>query len=928
MRVAAAAIAAARLLIAAAAILVAAYFLSWQILFEGLRGNDSLFQLHLAQWVDSSFPALHWWYPWDDHGIAYREGYPLAAHWVAAAIGRLAGLALAPAMQVVQFAISPLDALGIYVYCAWRLRRPLAGFFAAIAYLLSPISWSFIVDWGFFSNQAGTVLFMPALIALDVFFEEWSSGRRGARFRLAATVTVAAIALMGFVAPFLLGAAIAAVFFYAAAIRGGGFGARARWLLIVAPLLSLGAFLLTVFWSIPQQAYLAFAGTHVPTRAFDPGLFPVWGLDQIFSLHALRLDQVADRAAIVPAVTIPAVLGAVASLWNPRARVVVLLVAYGVLTMTTTVLEALTWSVPVASLLVHARAGVNLVQFLVPVLCGLGLSEVPMAAAVALGPRLRLGVRSRAATAAALVALVVAADIAVGAAFAHRIAGSPQQLAYGGFYPTAVSAAWPPQVGCTTGRCTLETAAAQYGPLFDNRPPQRALVDAHVPLLLMDFHGLTGGAQAYTYNFQLPASPELDNWMLDSMLNRRGTTAKSELAAVAGIDAVVLGDTQAGQAADYQALGWRQASTSPLTFVDPSPSSLASEWPGGAAILVVGADQTSASHPYNDLFERATSGMIPFSTGWLVRGTSAYVDDYSAADLARHPALMLVGYRYHDRARAWALLDGYVRAGGALYVETGWQYVDPDWNLGANAPGVLPVGELRWGQLDPAAPVLVQGSAPPTWGSMAYGSGGWGASFASPSELRPGADALVTVGGRIVVARWQAGKGRVVWSGMNLIAHAGGAKSTDEDAFVAGQFAWLAGSTPSQVEARVTWTSDDQAVVALERSDGPVWVLFKESSAPGWSVRFESPAGSREVKPADAEMDFMLVRLDSVPDGARLVFTYGPTPLVYVSWAVSALALAALFVWVVRPRWYRAALRPMGRVRAGASRAMRWDDEE
>ena len=161
-----------RLVIAVVIIGAVAYVLSWQVLYSGPVGNDTLFQLHLVQWADSSFPSLHWWYPWDDHGIAYREGYPLAAHWATAGIARVAGVALSQSMQVVQFAITPLDALGIYVFCAWRLRRPLAGIVGAIAYLLSPLSWTFIVDWGFYSNQAGTVFFMPTLIALDFFFGE------------------------------------------------------------------------------------------------------------------------------------------------------------------------------------------------------------------------------------------------------------------------------------------------------------------------------------------------------------------------------------------------------------------------------------------------------------------------------------------------------------------------------------------------------------------------------------------------------------------------------------------------------------------------------------------------------------------------------------------------------------------------------------
>src|SRR5450759_4822296 len=272
----------ARLVVAAAVISAVAYVLSWQILYGGPVGSDTLFHLHLARWVDSSFPALRWWYPWDDHGIAYREGYPLAAHWTAVAISRLGALDLSQAIQVVQFATAPLGAVGIYCFCAWRLRNPLAGLVASIAYLLSPLTWTFLVDWGFYSNQVGTVLFMPALFALDVFFDEWSAGRRGWRFRASAFATTGLVALLGLVSPFLLGAAVIAVFMYALAIRGRGLGARARWLFVTAPLLLVGTFLLTAFWSVPEQLYLSFIGTHVPARAFDPGLFSVWSLDQVF----------------------------------------------------------------------------------------------------------------------------------------------------------------------------------------------------------------------------------------------------------------------------------------------------------------------------------------------------------------------------------------------------------------------------------------------------------------------------------------------------------------------------------------------------------------------------------------------------------------------------------------------------------------------
>jgi hypothetical protein len=952
----------ARLVVAATIIGAVAYLLSWQILYLGPVGSDTLFHLHLAQWVDSSFPAIRWWYPWDDHGIGYREGYPLAAHWLAAAISRIGAIDLSRAIQVVQFATTPLGALGVYVFCAWRLRNPLAGLVGGVAYLLSPLTWTFLVDWGFYSNQVGTVLFMPAWIALDVFFDEWSSGRRGRSFRASAFATMGLVALLGLVSPFLLGAAVMAIFFYALAIRGRGLGERARWVFVTAPLLVAGTFLLTAFWSVPEQLYLSFIGTHVPARAFDPGLFSIWSVDQVFSLHPIRPSIVFDRASITPAVWLPAIAGAVAALWNGRARVLVAAVVFGVLTMITTSLEAMTWGLPVLGNLVHERAGVTLVQFSVPVLAGIGLTETPLVFGQALGRVARLAARPRAFTAIAMVSIALVLASAGVWRFAYWVGGSANALAYGDFQPTTndiwgryppgaapasdfirqlAPGAWrTPQVGCIIGSCTTGSGLDPYRSLFAT-PPQRLVVDAHVPLLLMAARELTGGGQAYTYNFQLPTSPELDNWMLDSMLNHRGTTTKAELASALGIDAVVLGDTQAAQGADYVALGWKQISSSPLSFVNPSPAGLATEWPSGATGLVIGADQNGTSHPYNDLFERATTGMIPFSSGWLLRGDSAYVDDYTASQLAAYPMLVLVGYRYHDQGKAFGLLDDYVRAGGSLYIETGWQYVDPDWDLGSLAPAVLPVGELRWGALDPAAPVVVSGTTSPSWGSMAYGSSGWGASGAPASSVRTGAEPLVSVGGRVVVARQSLGRGRVFWSGMNLIAHASGAGSAIEDQFTTNAFAWLLHTgeqVSTQSDSSLTWVADDQAWVSLSPSTGPTWVLFKESFAPGWSASLEWPAspgiagGTQSVHLLDGESDFMLARLDSVPPGAQLAFSYGPTAGVYASWAVSALSLVLMLIWVVRPRWVRRLWGPGARLLVGtrnlATARLGWNEDE
>ena len=487
----------------------------------------------------------------------------------------------------------------------------------------------------------------------------------------------------------------------------------------------------------------------------------------------------------------------------------------------------------------------------------------------------------------------------------------------------------PPGIGCELTCPAAKQDLAALGAIFPT-PPQRAELNSNIGPLDMAFHDLVRGGITHSYNDQVIPSRELASWLEDNMLTRSGTTVKTQLAQALGIDAVVLSPAQAGQVADYAQMGWDQVNSHPIALVNPSPSGLAAEWAGGSAVLVVGATQTSTPELYNSVFKNATSGMLPFSSAWLVRGASPYIDDYSPSELSRYAGIIMLGYRYHDAGAAWSRVDSFTRGGGSVFVETGWQYVDPDWNAGA-APGSLPVTSLTWGALDPAAPVTVEGGPETRLGPFTYAGGGWGAS--SSRALRPGAEELVRVGDRIVVARWQLGKGRLVWSGMNLLAHADSSQLASEQQFVASQFGWLFPAATPQLPVAPQWIGDGRASLQLPASAGRTIVLFKESLFPGWSAQLVTPSGSVPVPLVDSEMDFMLVMLESVPAGASLVFTYGPTAYEEGTWVVSGAALLAISLWLVRPQLYArtwagfaaASARGAGRL---AGRFDRWGGDE
>lgn len=1009
-----------RLAIASMLIVTAAWVVGWKVLWNGLEGSDSPFQRHLVQWVSGSFPALDWWYRWDAMGVSYREGYPLVPSWITVAVAHVNGMSLDHAMQVLQFAINPLCAIGIYAFCAWRWGRPLAGLVAGILYLLSPIAYTFLLNWGFYASQMGTVLVMPSLIAIDVFCDEWQAGRSGWRYRLSGFVAVLLITVTGLVSPTVAGAPLAAIVAYTLAVRGG-WRRQLHWLLVATPLLGLGWLATSAFWVGPLNDYLNLIATRHPAAAYSPLLFPHWDFLRMLQLEPIRPTNVEDQASLVPAAWVPALVGAVA-LWDRRVRVLVALAFLGFVITSVPVFDQILYRTPIPTVL-NNRAGMTLVQLVVPLLAGFGLMGVLPTAAAFLMRRLRPPRLAQLSVGAALGLIgLVLATVDVGANFtsAHDIgadyfapsndiwarhlsdpcaqpapAGSSNPLcrslalssAFNVLELQAVcrgadgslrrdvpicaglkdidSPSWDsandPLISRTVSECrsgsrdavcsarfqSLEEQlldpsqwrSVQVGcfltgcppapplvPRFET-PPQRAVVDAHSAPLLMAFHDLTGGGQFYTYNFQDISSPELSDYMKSSMLDDSGgAQLKQELANISGADTVVLAPSQAGLASVYEGLGWTADNSMPgaTAYLAPQPSGLAAEWPGGSTVLVVGRLSSDASNPYNQVFKQAAQGLIPFSSGWLVRSRSAYIDDYSDSELARYSSLLLLGYQYHDASVAWQRLDTYVRNGGRLFVETGWQYTDPDWNL-SSAYSVLPVDKLGWGPLDPKAAVTVEGASDPAFGTFTYQGGGWGAS--SAASVRTGAEALVSVGSKVVVARWSVGRGEVLWSGMNLFAHADVSQSADESAFVARQFAWLLGTPAPAVSIDPTWVGDDEAHLALAPAAGTTQVLFKESIEPGWSAELRWPGGSRPVEIQPAEMDFMLVRLDSVPAGSTLVFQYGPTWRIYLWWVVSAVALVLLMVWVAAPAPYRWGWVRVRGFPGRLAQRLRWSDD-
>ncbi|GAF84199.1 unnamed protein product, partial [marine sediment metagenome] len=94
------------------------------------------------------------------------------------------------------------------------------------------------------------------------------------------------------------------------------------------------------------------------------------------------------------------------------------------------------------------------------------------------------------------------------------------------------------------------------------------------------------------------------------------------------------------------------------------------------------------------IFRLASDGFLPYEEAMLVEGRER-IDQYALEDLLHFDVVFLVGYDYRNRNRAWDTLENYVKQGGSLFVDTGWQFAVAEWEF-ERTPDILPISRLDW----------------------------------------------------------------------------------------------------------------------------------------------------------------------------------------------------------------------------------------
>ena len=348
----------------------------------------------------------------------------------------------------------------------------------------------------------------------------------------------------------------------------------------------------------------------------------------------------------------------------------------------------------------------------------------------------------------------------------------------------------------------------------------------------------------------------------------------------------------------------------------PEENSLA-ELTTKPTVLVVGQNKVDA---YGQVFRLGLLGVFPYKDVFLVWGKDR-IDDYDLAELKKFKVLLLHGYTYQDRQKTDKLLVDYVRSGGRVFIDTGWQYTTPDWETKPNltALEIIPFNKLVWKDLGRTREfvleegIIVEGVDTSQFAPLAYRDQSWYVSTAEKGDFKNWAKVILGVKGYPLVVAGELGEGRIIWSGMNLFPHAKQGEETydEEIKFLAKLFDWLTeGNSKESFSVNYTRENPDKVEFAITENlpiDG--FLLWKEAYHPDFRARVVSSADRNsstvKLETYRGGPGFVLIKVPQLKKGDRVIYEYRQPFFEKASFGISLLTFLFLLAILVEGLWLR-----------------------
>jgi len=871
-------------LVSLAVIFLFGYTIGWPLLEGFPRGGDTPYHLTNILYIERYFPHVPLWFYLHGCGYPFLATYSSAGYYLVFFVAKVFGLHVFESYKIVGFASILLSASAMYLFVRTIFRNEFFALMSSVFFLIMPTAWGMIAELGIFSQ----IIALSPLLFSFIFLELYERNRTKYYFLLAGLsygVSILVHIYAGFMGGLLL-------LLYLLVKRFSG-----RCPLKVAMIdlikVSLVGIGLSAFW---LTAFLTVVfSSPDPSREFV-GQNP-------WNVVALPISDLLGTAHISGPINALALLGLTFSLKRDR-FVLGLGIVSGIfvfLSVAPSINPVLGYVLFPMYAFTGAARYITMAMILLPILAGFGVVNIQRTLNALMKNKGRTGkvlVFLRRPHVGKVVSLLIAILLVL-SSFIIFEPISPNVLnsrvrwgSHGGDYEVVRDVLrhvdWHSS--------TRIDVSPQLGGIMES---VNLLSDASITTAYFSagslIHAMWGWQQTVMYG------------------PRYGEIEVATIAKWFGIQYVVLSDKDPlwKYPNDYFMSIYHKNGIRVLKFLDATDLIELKSVP---AILVIGNEERGA---FETIFQITVLAGYGPERAYTIHGSSR-VDDYSLDQLRTFDAILLHGYDYNDQGQAWALLKDYVANGGSLFIETGWQYVSRDWNS-TMIPEPSPVSATFWTNYGKqwrftyiSSPITegvnFANFSPPVWNESP-----WGFSATNNESVRAWAEPILWNNGHPLLVTGNYGKGKVVWSGMNLLGHIATYRNKEEYSFLSKILDWTKskGVTDRARGYIVSRPSPDKVVINISEGTGETAVIFREAYFSNWHAYVLEPDGiCSDLQIYKVGPGFMYTKAPITGKSYRIVFEYRRSTLEWIGIAFSTILSFGLAIYVLTrnlflTRWIR-----------------------